>query len=117
MEIAMRVSWAACLALVSFGCSAAFAAPDCRGVLAKNAADKKVARITCSNPNTPGTAATYTCTYQWKMRAVDGVVRPLKGEFALGKGEANVVKFEDYRVDGHEIDDEVEGVSVSCATK
>lgn len=93
----------------------ASAVPDCNGVLALNAAGKKVVRITCRDDQAPGTAQTYQCSWKWDVRTKDGVVHPLKGSFSVTRGEPKTVKYEDSRVDGQDIDDETDGISVSCA--
>jgi hypothetical protein len=110
----MKSIYALAVVFLSLGWSSAFAAPDCWGVTALNAANKKVLRITCSNPNTPGTAPSYSCSFTWKVRTVDGVVHTVQANFTSVRGESNVLKYDEFRVQGKDIDDEVEGILVSC---
>jgi len=98
----------------SLGCTRAVAAPDCWGVTALNSSNKKVVRITCSNPNTPGTAPNYACSFEWRVRTVDSAAHTLRGNFVSIRGENNALKYEEYRIDGKDIDDEAEGISISC---
>jgi len=100
------------------GCSPAAAVPDCWGVLALNAANEKVVRITCSDDRAPGTAATYRCSYRWKVRSTNGRDETLAGSFACARGETNLLKVEHSRLsDGSKIADEVDGVSMSCVAQ
>lgn len=96
----MKYGCCAIALLLLVGSERALAVPDCWGVLALNSAGQKVARISCSDDGAPGTAASYTCNYTWKIRTVDGVVRTLAGSFVSASGESNVVKYEHYRVQG-----------------
>jgi hypothetical protein len=110
----MKSICAVVVAFLSLGCNCAFAAPDCWGVTALNAVNKKVLRITCSNPNTPGTAPSYACSFIWKVRTVDGVGHTVQANFSSLRGESNALKYEESRVQGKDIDDEIEGISISC---
>ncbi|MET4072472.1 hypothetical protein ABID58_007301 [Bradyrhizobium sp. S3.2.6] len=95
------------------------ATPDCWGVIALNAAKEKTARITCSDDKAPGSAASYKCSFTWKMKAKgSGQIFTLSGSFVSGKGDSNVVRYEESRLsDGSQIDDEADGMSMSCAAQ
>ncbi|SRR6266404_2872177 len=94
--------------------SVGYAAPNCWGVEALNAQNKKIVRITCSDDHAAGSAAQYACSFTWKIRTVDGVVRTLTGNFTSVRNETNALKYEESKIDGKDIDDEAEGISMSC---
>jgi hypothetical protein len=94
--------------------SLSHAAPNCWGVEALNPQNKKVIRITCSDDHAPGTAPQYACTFNWKIKTVDGAVHNVTGNFTVVRNESDVLKYEESRIEGKDIDDEVEGISISC---
>jgi hypothetical protein len=110
---------AAAVALFISLSAEAHATPDCWGVIALNAAQEKTARITCSDDNAPGSAASYKCSFTWKMKAKgSGQIFTLSGSFVSGRGDSNVVRYKESRLsDGSQIDDEADGMSMSCAAQ
>ena len=84
------------------------AVPNCWGVEALNPQNKKIIRITCSDDKAPA------CSFAWKIKTVDGVVHNVTGSFTSARNETNVLKYEESRIEGKDIDDEVEGISMSC---
>jgi hypothetical protein len=113
------LSVSAAAALFILLSSDAHAVPDCWGVIALNAAQEKTARITCSDDRAPGSAASYKCSFTWKMKAKgSGQIFTLSGSFVSGRGDSKVVRYEESRLsDGSQIDDEADGMSMSCAAQ
>lgn len=93
----------------------AAAAPDCWGVIALNNANQKVARLTCSDDGAPGSANSYACKFSWKVRGTTGTTETWSANFTSGRGEKNVLKYENSRLtDGSQLDDQTDGISISC---
>jgi hypothetical protein len=114
-EKKMRTALILCLLLVGAIYDQAAAAPDCWGVIALNNLNQKVARITCSDDGAPGSANSYACSFSWKVRGATGTVETWSSNFTCVRGEQNALKYENSRLmDGSQLDDEVDGVSIPC---
>ena len=111
----MRTALSLSLLLVGAIYDQAAAAPDCWGVIALNNLNQKVARITCSDDRAPGSANSYACSFSWKVRGATGTVETWSSNFTCVRGEQNALKYENSRLmDGSQLDDEVDGVSIPC---
>ncbi len=111
----MRAALSLCFVLAGAAYDQAMAVPDCWGVIALNNANQKVARITCSDDGAPGTAGSYQCTFSWKVRGTSGFVETWGGSFISSRGDHNVVRYENGNLsDGSKLDDQVDGMSMSC---
>jgi hypothetical protein len=111
----MRAALTLCFLLACGVYDQAAAAPDCWGVIALNNLNQKVARITCSDDGAPGSAASYACSFSWKVRGVSGTVETWTGNFTCNRGEQNAFKYDNgHLMDGSQLDDQVDGVSISC---
>jgi hypothetical protein len=114
----MRVWLSLCFLLTGAICDTAAAAPDCWGVIALDASNQKVARITCSDDGAPGSAGSYQCSFTWNVRGTSGFTEPWSGTFVSSRGDKNVVRYENGNLsDGSRLDDQVDGVSILCTAQ
>ena len=114
----MQAALSLCFLLAGAIYDQAAAVPDCWGVIALSNANQKVARITCSDDGSPGSAASYQCKFTWKVRGTSGFVETWSGTFISSRADRNVVRYENGNLqDGSKLDDQVDGMSMMCTAQ
>lgn len=98
--------------------SSALAAASCTGAL-KMTGGEKVATVTCSydvatNPPDPALKPSYACKATWKLKNVKNVDGTLEFNFNVNRGDSNTWKYDNGRVAGEKIKEEVSKLSYTC---